>query len=104
MNRRLRWPLLGLLLVVGCAREASTPDGAFLLDEDVALVRGTNLDSAQRDFAVEVETHFAGAGIEVAALEVPNDSRLRLTLQGPPNANLPGPARRRTRCHRVYKQ
>jgi len=104
MNCRLCWPLVGLFLVAGCAREANTPDGGFLLDEDITLVRGADLDSAQRDIsvdgdsviiaivdemltdvsvrlsvesparksgeAVEVENHFSGAGIEVAALEV----------------------------------
>ena len=124
MNCRPCWPLIGLVLVAGCAREASTPDGAFLLDEDVRLVRGDDLDSAQRDIsvdgdsvivavvdemltdvsvrlsiegapknsgkAVEVENHFGGAGIEVAALEVPGDSRIMLTLSGPQNASAPG--------------
>jgi len=123
MNFGLRWPVLGLLLVVGCAREATTPDGAFLFDEDIALQRGAD-DSAQRDFQVDgnsvivaivdenltdvsvrlsvedgggdpaepvqVENHFAGAGVEVAALEVRGASRIRLTLQGPPNARAPG--------------
>jgi len=124
MNCRLCWPLVGLFLVAGCAREANTPDGAFLLDEDITLVRGADLDSAQRDIsvdgdsviiaivdemltdvsvqlsiespvggsggAVEVENHFSGAGIEVAALEVPGDSRIRLTLLGPHDTNAPG--------------
>ena len=124
MNCRLRWPLLGLLLVAGCAREATTPDGAFLLDEDITLARGEKIDSAERVVAVdgdsviiavvdekltdvsvrlsvegtvkdsidlvEVENHFGGAGIEVAALEAHGASRIRLTLLGPPNANVPG--------------
>jgi len=124
MNCRLCWPLVGLFLVAGCAREANTPDGGFLLDEDITLVRGADLDSAQRDIsvdgdsviiaivdemltdvsvqlsiespvggsggAVEVENHFSGAGIEVAALEVPGDSRIRLTLLGPHDTNAPG--------------
>ena len=124
MNCRLCWPLVGMFMLAGCARQASTPDGAFLLDEDIRLVRGTDLDSAQRDIsvdgdsvivavvdemltdvsvrlsiegaaknsgeAVEVESHFNGAGIEVAALEVPGDSRIRLTLLGPQNTNAPG--------------
>ena len=124
MNCRLRWPLLGLLALAGCARQASTPDGAFLLDEDVALMRGENIDTAQREFAVdagsvvvavvdedltdvrvrlaikdpkktsvkpvEVENHFGGAGIEVAALEVPDKARVLLTITGPRDSKTPG--------------
>jgi CHAT domain-containing protein len=124
MNCRLRGSLVGLLLLTGCAQKASTPDGAFLLDEDIDLARGAQVDSAQRRVVVdgdsvvvavvdekltdisvrlsvesthknaakpvEVENHFGGAGIEVAALEVRGDTRITLTLTGPQNMNAPG--------------
>ena len=39
---------------------------------------------------VEVENNLAGAGVEIAALQVPQSSRVMLTLSGPPNATQPG--------------
>ena len=40
--------------------------------------------------AVSVENHLEGAGIEVAALAAPRGSRVRLTVTGPQDANVPG--------------
>lgn len=39
---------------------------------------------------VEVENNLRGSGLEVAALEVPHRSRIRVTLTGAPNATTPG--------------
>jgi CHAT domain-containing protein/Tfp pilus assembly protein PilF len=46
---------------------------------------------------VEVENTLAGAGIEIAVLEVPEDTRVAITLTGPQNALEPGAVRLRVR-------
>src|ERR1044071_4302001 len=42
------------------------------------------------DSLVEVENNLAGAGVELAALEVPADSRVKLTLVSQQDAKQPG--------------
>jgi CHAT domain-containing protein len=75
MNCRLCLPLLGLAVLAGCAREMAAPDGALLLDEDIALTRGPHVDSAQREIAV------AGEGVVVAIVdEQLTDVRVRLAV------------------------
>jgi len=131
MNFRFWLPAAGALLVAACTPGPSTPDGAVLLDEDVALVRGPNVDSAQRDLdvegdsvivafvdeqltdiklqvgvlnsagkvtaPVEVENNLRGAGVEVAALDMPRGSRIRVTLTGEHDATKPGSVHLRLR-------
>jgi CHAT domain-containing protein/tetratricopeptide (TPR) repeat protein len=46
---------------------------------------------------VDVENNLAGSGVEIAVLEVPDDSRIVLTLTGPPNATAPGRVKLRLR-------
>ena len=46
---------------------------------------------------VEVENTLAGAGIEIAVLEVPEDTRVSITLTGPQNALEPGAVHLRVR-------
>jgi CHAT domain-containing protein len=46
-------PFAGALLLAACSSRPSTPDGAVLFDEDVALVRGAIVDSAQREIEVD---------------------------------------------------
>jgi hypothetical protein len=53
MNGRFLSPILGVLFLAACAPGPSIPDGAVFLDEEVSLVRGPNVDSAQREFDVE---------------------------------------------------
>ena len=49
---------------------------------------------------VEVENTLAGAGIEIAVLEVPDDTRVSITLTGPQNALEPGAVHLRVRQFR----
>ena len=121
--------LLCVLLLWGCERRPTLPDGAIVFDEEVALVRdeGALADSASREFvvnddatlvaiadenlvdvrlglhveasgdeparSVEVENHLGGAGLEVAALEVGEGARVRVTLNSGPDAAQPGKVR-----------
>jgi CHAT domain-containing protein len=109
---------LGVLCLGGCS--SGTPDGNVLLDESVAIARGAKLDAARREFDVEgdsilvatvdeqltdvsltleilgtktsitVENRLRGAGLEIAALDVPSDARIAVTLAGPPESIAPG--------------
>jgi CHAT domain-containing protein len=47
---------LGILLFGGCNSGPSTPDGAVLLDEEVALEREQQVDTASREIAIEGES------------------------------------------------
>jgi tetratricopeptide (TPR) repeat protein len=129
MKFRVWLPALGGLLLCGCARQPTLPDGAIVLDEEVALVRadGAIVDTASREFVVnddatliaiadenlvdvrlglqveangdmparsaEVENHLGGAGLEVAALEVSEGARVRVTLTSGADATQPGKVR-----------
>lgn len=131
MTARIGLPLLGILALGACAPHSSLPDGATVLDEQVALIRGTETDSATRELTtdrdailvaqvdenftdvhlrleviggragaakpVEVESNMAGAGVEVAVLEVPEDARVVVTLAGPQNSVKPGAVHLRVR-------
>jgi len=63
------------------------------VDED-----GKALDS------VEVENHLAGAGIEIAALDVPEDARVTIRLDGTPDGISPGKVHLRVRQYRKAAQ
>ena len=77
MNFRIYLPVLGILLLVGCTPGATTPDGAVLLDEQIALARQSDVDSAQREIMVD------GKSVIVALVdEQLTDVRLKLTLAG----------------------
>jgi hypothetical protein len=77
MKYGLCWPMVGLLLICGCARQAITPDGAFLLDEDITLVRAANADSAERVVAVD------GDSVIIAVVdERLTDVSVRLSVEG----------------------
>ena len=68
-------PVLGVLLLAACAPGSSIPDGAVLLDEDVSLARGANVDSAQREFDVD------GGSVVVALVdEQLTDVKLQLAV------------------------
>ena len=126
MDARHYLPVLGACLLAGCAPRSSIPDGAVVLDEEVTLTRQANVDSAQREIAVdgnsvlvafvderltdvkvklvaagntssEVENNLAGAGVEIAALRVPRRSLVTVMLTGAPDAQAPGSVRLRVR-------
>jgi CHAT domain-containing protein len=63
------------------------------VDED-----GKALDS------VEVENHLAGAGTEIAALDVPEDARVTIRLDGTPDGISPGKVHLRVRQYRKAAQ
>ena len=44
---------VGAIFVVSCKSGPTTPDGAVLFDEEISLVRGSHVDSAQREIEVE---------------------------------------------------
>ena len=122
-------PALGILVLSACAPRSSIESGAVVLEEQVALSRGSVTDGATREVEVdsdsilvaivdenltdvhvrlavlgaesikpiEVENTLAGAGIEIAALEVPEGSRVAVTLTGPQNTITPGAVHLRVR-------
>jgi CHAT domain-containing protein/tetratricopeptide (TPR) repeat protein len=53
---RLLAPLLASAALAACAPRSSIPDGASLLDEEVVLLRGSELDSAQRELALDADS------------------------------------------------
>ncbi len=57
---------------------------------DVTLTLETIGATGDDAAAISVENHLEGAGIEVAALAVPDGSRVKLTLTSPQDANVPG--------------
>jgi hypothetical protein len=97
-----------------CAPRQQTPDELVLLDETVPLARQRTLDVAARELTVdsdgfvvaivdenltdvrvklgpvEVENNQSGAGIEIAATEAKQDSRVTLTLESHQDATRPG--------------
>ena len=75
MKCRFWLPVAGALLVAACTKGPSVPDGAVLLDEDVALVRGPLVDSAHRELAVE-----RGSIIVALVDEQLTDVKLQLAL------------------------
>jgi tetratricopeptide (TPR) repeat protein len=110
-------PALGAVALIACAPVKQTADELVLLDESVQLARTAEHDSAVRELnvdddavivayvdenltdvhvkisaqdSVEVENHLGGAGIEIATLAVPQDTRVKITLEGPQNAVQPG--------------
>ncbi len=134
MNARIGLPILGILALGACAPHSSLPDGATVLDEEVALTRAASTDVAAREFTaqydaivvaqveenltdvrvkleavgahaksvkpVEVENNMGGAGIEVAVLEVPEDTPVVVTLIGLQNSVKPGAVHLRLRQFR----
>ncbi|HYJ41140.1 MAG TPA: tetratricopeptide repeat protein, partial [Steroidobacteraceae bacterium] len=75
MNCRFWPPAVGALLVAACVQGPSVPDGAVLLDEEVTLARGPNVDSAQREFEVQ------GGSVVVALVdEQLTDIKLQLAV------------------------
>jgi tetratricopeptide (TPR) repeat protein len=68
-------PAVGALSLSACAPGPSSPDGAALLDEEVTLLRGPNVDSAQREFEVQ------GGSVVVALVdEQLTDVKLQLVI------------------------
>lgn len=66
-----------------------------IVDENLTDVR-VKLSSADRNVApVEVENNFEGAGLEIAALEVPRGAKVAVTLTGAQHAQDPGAVRLR---------
>ena len=53
MKRGFWLPAVGAIFVVSCTSGPTTPDGAVLFDEEISLVRGSHVDSAQREIKVE---------------------------------------------------
>jgi CHAT domain-containing protein len=75
MNRRFWLPAVGAIFLLSCSSGPSTPDGAALFDEEVSLVRGPHVDSAQREIEVE------GGSVVVATVEEQlTDIKLKLTV------------------------
>src|SRR5689334_10403092 len=87
-------------------RETFVDDGVLvaIVDEGLTDVR-LNLSAVGRHAAsvkpVEVENMLAGAGTEIAALEVPEGTRVVITLTGPQNAIRPGAVKLRSEERRV---
>ena len=78
MKGRFWPPAVGVLLLAACAPGSSIPDGEVFLDEEVSLVRGPDVDSAQREFDVE------GNSVVVALVdEKLTDIRLQLAIIDP---------------------
>jgi CHAT domain-containing protein len=72
--KKLTFSALGVCLLGGCTSGPSTPDGAVILDEEVALQREANIDSVQREIEVD------GDSVIVAfADEKLTNVRLKLT-------------------------
>jgi CHAT domain-containing protein len=69
-------------------------DGVIVavVDEDLTDVRVRLSVVGAKDSVkpVEVENNFGGSGIEVAAIEVPRDARVVVTMTGPQSANVAG--------------
>ncbi len=57
---------------------------------DVHVMLESQGRSAAAKPSVDVENHLSGAGIEIAALEVPDGSNVTLTVAGRPDATFPG--------------
>ena len=61
-NRKLVLPALAVALLTHCTSRPSTPDGATLLDEEVALERKAQVDVALREIPVDGDSvHRRGA-------------------------------------------
>ncbi len=52
MKLRNGWPLLGCIVLVACGARSSFPDGAVVLDAQVALTRDQSSDRATREVSV----------------------------------------------------
>jgi len=75
LNCKFWAPVLGVLFLAACAPGSSVPDGAVLLEENVSLVRGPDVDSAQREFDVD------GGSVVVALVdEQMTDVKLQLAI------------------------
>jgi CHAT domain-containing protein/tetratricopeptide (TPR) repeat protein len=59
MRSRIILPVIGLGLVLACSQGRSIPDGASLIDEELALKRGPQSDSAIREFTVDGDSVIA---------------------------------------------
>lgn len=114
------WALLcGVAAIASCTANSSTPNGIALLDEDIVLQRQAQADTASREVTVngdtllvaivdenfadvrvklaaadvepvEVENNLAGAGTEIAVLEVPRGAKVTVTLTGAQQSNRAG--------------
>ncbi|HEU5136823.1 MAG TPA: CHAT domain-containing tetratricopeptide repeat protein [Steroidobacteraceae bacterium] len=74
-NKKLVLPVLAIALLTHCTSRPSTPDGATLLDEQVALEREAKVDVARREIAVD------GDSIVVALVdEQLTDVKVNLTV------------------------
>lgn len=82
-------------------REITVDDDAWLVaivDEnltDVGVALAANDTGERAPGPVEVENRLSGAGVEIAALRVREESRVRITLAGGSNAAQPGKVRLR---------
>src|SRR5688572_144295 len=84
MNARFCVPLCGALLVAACTPKSSIPDGTAVLDEDIALERQAQWDTATREVSVD------GDAILVAIVdENLTDVRLKLSATGGDDAIAP---------------
>ena len=70
-------PVAGVILLAACSARPSTPDGAVLFDEEVALQREAQVDSARREIAVD------GNSVVVAVVdEQLTDVKVGLSIVG----------------------
>ncbi len=129
MNTKTCFAATFASLLAACTPGPATPDGAVLIDEEVALERQAvdvahrvievdansvlvaivdeNLtdvrikleavNSSKDSKPVEVENHLEGVGVEVAAIDAPKGSRIKLTIWGPPDKTAPGRVHLRVR-------
>ncbi|MBC8027936.1 MAG: hypothetical protein H7Y89_18245, partial [Steroidobacteraceae bacterium] len=61
-----------------------------IVDEQLTDVSVSISDPDVARPAIAVENNLRGAGTEIAVLEVPTDSRILITMQGPPDSIAPG--------------
>jgi CHAT domain-containing protein/Tfp pilus assembly protein PilF len=78
MRSRIFLPVFGLVVLMACSQGRSIPDGAALIDEELALARGAQADSAFREFTVDGDSVIAAIVDERLT-----DVRLRLSLIEP---------------------
>ena len=76
-------PVLGIFALMSCAPRATTPDGAVLVDDEVALVREAEFDVATREIKVD-----GGAFVVAFVDENLTDVRVRLSALGPNGASV----------------
>src|SRR5688500_9232563 len=75
MKRGFWLPAAGAIFLVSCTSGPSTPDGAVIFDEEVSLLRGLHVDSAQREIDVE-----RGSVVVVLVDEQLTDIKLSLAV------------------------